>query len=30
MSTRRPEYQPEGFHARQIGTLPDVLGIVVD
>lgn len=30
MSTRRPEYQPEGFHARQIGTLPDLLGIVVD
>ncbi|MEO8938008.1 MAG: PaaI family thioesterase [Burkholderiaceae bacterium] len=30
MSRRRPEYQPDSFHARQAGRLPDLLGIVVD
>jgi len=30
MIARRPEYGPELLHARQIGKLPDLLGIVVD
>ena len=30
MTTRRLEYRPETFNAHQVGTLPDLLGIVVD
>jgi 1,4-dihydroxy-2-naphthoyl-CoA hydrolase len=30
MIRRRPEYQAEKFHERQVGKLPDFLGIRVD
>jgi 1,4-dihydroxy-2-naphthoyl-CoA hydrolase len=30
MIKRRPEYQPDAFHRRQIGKLPDLLGIRVE
>jgi 1,4-dihydroxy-2-naphthoyl-CoA hydrolase len=30
MARRRAEYRPEVFHHKQTGTLPDLLGLVVD